>query len=1234
MRWRISAWTHPEDPAGFKLREHSIPAIKFSSTDPVTPRGRCTITVPESYDWQNLIAVANPTDPADTSLIRLYREGQDNTTDPDTEYILERFKRRITDDNEAVVDLFGIAWKLAALNAAVLRWWDWETGATTTTFPDHVYGGENLLQNPDMELGTTTPEIYEIWHDATGGDLTLTVEGQTTAPAVLYNESAVGLNNKLELLSTVTDVLVDGQGTETEPWRIEFIVPQIVEPDMTANFAGLTGETESHLEKIQAGSDEIPVGWTRSQRADERAEEAFHGKYTIFRRSSGAEPSLNGDHSIVVAGTRFVGIQQIRSVTPGGIYQATGNVRSNTTGQEYRYVIRDLYEKFIAKVQVSPSADTWTEMTIPDIVIPADTTAIVVRAAIITPTPAGISYYDAFSFAEGLSESTLGVISNDIIGDADGTDHPAINVLPYVTIGAYDDSVDSAAVAWPRAERLTLRRGMHYGSHIYAGKFADLGYEYDLTPNGDTAQWDLELWDKANRGATLTGLAFVVGLGVSGGLIAGRIPKATRWLGEGAGGIITEQIDTAQEAATGIVERYFGDPDITEVTTLAAKAANFLDDDISNRLALNIELDDSAPVAYADFNVGDTAPFQAAGYMDTHDRRITEIGLAMTAAGDSMVWTQTITASKLLTGEQATREAVYDLLTEFKPFPERLPKALDAPFPSGGGIGLALIAASNAPEWMRRGARWVCDGINDLDVIKRALQEMIGTYGNVYLTPGTFNIDMTTYAGGAPGIVVPTTIGLIGAGQDATFIELVDADASAITAPLVEVNILSGIRDLSLEAYDGVTCLETSGSGATMTRLWIRALSGTDNSIGVHFNGGGGSPKWSVLEDSTIESITGAGTTNPGVLVTGNADWVHIRRNWISGGEDNIRLEDATSTIGHVWITDNEMISSGGHGINYDAAKGPYFGDIARNRIQDWGRNDGAVASAAIYLKGVSGVVVSDASTEIGYGMKIVDNAIEAGFGYGIELEDVTGATVSGNYIEDADGHGIYFSGDTDHSTITLNRIFYCGSAAADTWDAIHIATASDDNYVFGNTTRDSEAAVTDVRYALNVLGDNNLIGDNDFRFTGSAGTINDGGTGNQLTGNSNPAIADWTPTWTAVTTNPVLGDGILTGRSQQIGKWVTGTLRLVIGSTTTFGTGAWEFDLPVAASLAFDHVIGTVHIEDSGTGFHTAVAIWNDTDSLINIIDSGGAGKADVTTPITWANGDILTITFAYEVA
>lgn len=65
-------------------------------------------------------------------------------------------------------------------------------------------------------------------------------------------------------------------------------------------------------------------------------------------------------------------------------------------------------------------------------------------------------------------------------------------------------------------------------------------------------------------------------------------------------------------------------------------------------------------------------------------------------------------------------------------------------------------------------------------------------------------------------------------------------------------------------------------------------------------------------------------------------------------------------------------------------------------------------------------------------------------------------------------------------------------------------------------------------------------------------------------------AWQSYTPVWTASTTNPNVGNGTLIGRYQKVGRDVHFHINLTCGSTTTFGSGNYNWTMPpfVAANL------------------------------------------------------------------
>jgi hypothetical protein len=91
---------------------------------------------------------------------------------------------------------------------------------------------------------------------------------------------------------------------------------------------------------------------------------------------------------------------------------------------------------------------------------------------------------------------------------------------------------------------------------------------------------------------------------------------------------------------------------------------------------------------------------------------------------------------------------------------------------------------------------------------------------------------------------------------------------------------------------------------------------------------------------------------------------------------------------------------------------------------------------------------------------------------------------------------------------------------------------------------------------------------------------------------------------------------------------------RLIMGSTTTFGTGTYTFSLPVTAvdivavgpAVLFDsnntptQQAGSVNFAST-----TTVQIWPGT---------AGGGRVGATTPFTWQVSDQILWSFTYEAA
>ena len=62
--------------------------------------------------------------------------------------------------------------------------------------------------------------------------------------------------------------------------------------------------------------------------------------------------------------------------------------------------------------------------------------------------------------------------------------------------------------------------------------------------------------------------------------------------------------------------------------------------------------------------------------------------------------------------------------------------------------------------------------------------------------------------------------------------------------------------------------------------------------------------------------------------------------------------------------------------------------------------------------------------------------------------------------------------------------------------------------------------------------------------------------------------LTAYTPTWGASTSNPSIGDGTVSGLWRRVGECIEAQIEVVMGSTTTYGTGTYTFSLPSGLSI------------------------------------------------------------------
>lgn len=121
------------------------------------------------------------------------------------------------------------------------------------------------------------------------------------------------------------------------------------------------------------------------------------------------------------------------------------------------------------------------------------------------------------------------------------------------------------------------------------------------------------------------------------------------------------------------------------------------------------------------------------------------------------------------------------------------------------------------------------------------------------------------------------------------------------------------------------------------------------------------------------------------------------------------------------------------------------------------------------------------------------------------------------------------------------------------------------------------------------------------------------------------------TLTWTGSSSNPALGNGGLIGRYQLLTtKMIRFQGQLTIGSSSTFGTGFWIFNVPFNASAdAVNLCIGTHRMDDISAQSRPGTCRFNSASQLI--LDNS-LGVVTGSSPVVPATGDKYTFDITYD--
>lgn len=128
-------------------------------------------------------------------------------------------------------------------------------------------------------------------------------------------------------------------------------------------------------------------------------------------------------------------------------------------------------------------------------------------------------------------------------------------------------------------------------------------------------------------------------------------------------------------------------------------------------------------------------------------------------------------------------------------------------------------------------------------------------------------------------------------------------------------------------------------------------------------------------------------------------------------------------------------------------------------------------------------------------------------------------------------------------------------------------------------------------------------------------------------------AWTSFTPTLTATTTNPTVGNGTLTGGYMQAGKLLVVSYSWTFGSSSAAGSGTYSFTLPNSLTSAARKQVISGYLLDSGTAHYVAVGVVGVSSTTFPIAVDGSSQVAH-NVPFAWATGDELRVEGVIEVA
>ena len=242
----------------------------------------------------------------------------------------------------------------------------------------------------------------------------------------------------------------------------------------------------------------------------------------------------------------------------------------------------------------------------------------------------------------------------------------------------------------------------------------------------------------------------------------------------------------------------------------------------------------------------------------------------------------------------------------------------------------------------------------------------------------------------------------------------------------------------------------------------------------------------------------------------------------------------------------------------------------------------------------------------------------------GIGLKGVQGCNIVDNYLYGAPGRGIFITGATDPTSISVQdnkliNIGYCATAGLKKGIVIPASGTTGTVQVIGNEINPISGYTLTTGIDLGISATLGIVDNNNI--VGATTLISSTGSGIYVMDKTSP-WATYSATLTSSVGTPTTA-AVTSARWRQIGRtvYVQGTY-----TVTTIGTasGAALFTLPVNAKSGVTYCGSGSEIASTGKGFQTRIDAADNTK--IRVLNSDGT--------TTWVNGTNNNITIIYEAA